>query len=147
VATDPLSQASTARRSASSLRRDLAPATPRARSIWCLDRRARRGIARSRTVGRSPPGALRRGNAQVGTYAATAPLATWRLLPESDAYATGTVTCAASLTNAVGPLVIDPAAARSRWTTERTMGGFAEEGRIAAGALTVTLRGAPATVW
>ncbi|HPB10155.1 MAG TPA: hypothetical protein PLU38_04700 [Kiritimatiellia bacterium] len=147
VATDPLSQASDRASICLFLRRDLAPATPRA-AIHLVPRPDGHGAAlpeAARSV--APAWRTAAWHAQVGTYAATAPLATWRLLPESDAYATGTVTCAASLTNAVGPLVIDPARGAFTLDTERTMGGFAEEGRIAAGALTVTLRGAPATVW
>ncbi len=147
VATDPLSQASDRASICLFLRRDLEPAAPRV-AIDLAQRPDGQTVGlpeAARTV--APAWRVAAWHAQVGTYAATAPLAAWRLLPESEAYATGTVACVASLANTVGPLVIDQARGAFTLDTARTMGGFAEEGRIAAGALTATLRGAPATVW
>jgi len=148
VATDPLSQASDRASICLFLRRDLASIPSPRVAIHIAQQTDSKGVALPETAQRvAPDWRVAAWNTQVGTYAATAPLANWRLLPESEAYATGTVACVASLTNTVGPLAIDQARGAFTLNTERTMGGFAEEGSISAGALKVTLRGTPATVW
>ncbi len=147
VATDPLSQASDRASICLFLRRDLAPLSSRV-AIHIAQQADSKGAVLPEIAQRvAPDWRVAAWNAQVGTYASTAPLANWRLLPENEAYATGTVACVASLTNTVGPLAIDQVRGAFTLNTERTMGGFAEEGSISAGALKVTLRGTPATVW
>ncbi|HRR34368.1 MAG TPA: hypothetical protein P5026_09735 [Kiritimatiellia bacterium] len=144
VATDPLSQASDRASICLFLRRDLGAAS----AHTAIHIAPRDGALPEAARPVAPAWRVAAWHAQVGTYAGKEPLATWRLLPESEAYATGTVACVTSLTNTMaGPLVIDQARGAFTLDTERTMGGFAEEGRLTAGALTVTLRGAPATVW
>ena len=144
ISTDPLSQASERASLCLFLRRDLAPAAEQvavalpAREVGALQENVTR-------VSPSWNGAA--WNARVATYAAEAALPGWRLVSGSEAYATNAAAAFAPLTNAVGALAIDQARGAFTVTTERTVGGFAEAGRVEAGPLTVEISGTPATVW
>ncbi|MDR2849263.1 MAG: cellulase family glycosylhydrolase, partial [Verrucomicrobiota bacterium] len=143
VSTDPLSQASERASLCLFLRRDLEPA----RHTVAIGLDA--AFLSSRAVAVAPGWATAAWNVQVGTAAGPssgAPAGAARI-PAADAYGTNAVTALAAWTNTPSALVIDRARGAFTVATERTVGGFAESGRIAAGPLTAEIRGAPATVW
>ena len=144
VSTDPLSQASDRASICLFLRRDLDVAQERV-AIALPPGEA--SALKDRAASVAPAWSVAAWNVRVATYASEKPLNGWRVLPALDAYATNAVASFASLTNAVGPLAIDPARGAFTITTPRTVGGFAESGRIAAGPLSVDITGTPATVW
>ena len=144
VATDPLSQASERASLCLFLRRDLEAAQQKV-AIALPARDA--GALKESAARVSPAWSGAAWHARVGTYAAEAALPGWRLVAGGEAYATNAAAAFAPLTNAAGALAIDPARGAFTVATARTVGGFAEEGRVAAGPLAVEISGAAATVW
>lgn len=144
VSTDPLSQASDRASMCLFLRRDLDVAQERV-AVALPPREV--AALKERAASVAPAWSVAAWNARVATYASEKALADWRVVPASDAYATNAAAAFAPLTNAVGPLVIDQARGAFTIATARTVGGFAESGRLAAGPLAVDISGAPATVW
>ena len=144
VSTDPLSQASDRASICLFLRRDLEAATGRvAASVTAGEV----GALDERPASVTPSWWPAAWHAQVGTYASPAALPGWQLLPNAEAYGTNSLAALAALTNAPAALVIDQARGSFTVDTARTAGGFAEEGRVEAGPLTVDVSGAAATVW
>jgi hypothetical protein len=143
VATDPLSQASERASLCLFLRRDLALAKPRL--AIQIDTRLTPLPDRAASV--APAWSTAAWGAQVGTSAGGAAPSGTVLIPGDAAYGTNGVAAWAALTNAPSALVIDRERGAFTVVTERTVGGFAETGRVAAGPLTADLSGAPATVW
>ena len=83
VATDPLSQASDRASICLFLRRDLAPLSSRV-AIHIAQQADSKGAVLPEIAQRvAPDWRVAAWNAQVGTYASTAPLANWRLLPRT----------------------------------------------------------------
>jgi hypothetical protein len=144
VATDPLSQASDRASICLFLRGDLAAANEKL-AVALPPCEAER--LSERAAGVTPAWSVAAWNARVATYASEKALPDWRVISASDAYATNAAAAFSSLTNAVGPLAIDQARGAFTITTERTCGGFAESGRIAAEPLAAEISGAAATVW
>ena len=144
VATDPLSQASERASLCLFLRRDLAPIERR----LAIALPTQEAFALAEKVSSVvPKWSTSAWQSQVGTYSASAPLPGWRLVTGREAYATNAVETFAMQTDAASALNIDQTRGAFTVTTERTLGGFAETGRITAGALAVEISGAPATVW
>jgi len=144
VSTDPLSQASDRASICLFLRGDLAPAAEKvAIALSPQDAAA----LKERAASVAPSWSVAAWNARVATYASEAALPDWRVASASEAYATNAAAAFAALTNAVGALAIDQGRGAFTITTARTVGGFAEAGRVAAGPLTAEISGAAATVW
>jgi len=145
VSTDPLSQASDRASICLFLRGDLAPAQKRvAASVTA----AETGALGDRAVSVPPSWWSAAWNAQVGTSVSSMALPGWCLLPNAVAYAGNNAPAAlATITNAPSALVIDQERGAFTVDTARTVGGFAESGRIEAGPLAAEIAGAAATVW
>jgi len=144
VSTDPLSQASDRASICLFLRRDLAVAKDHvAASVTAGEV----GTLGERCASVIPSWWSAAWRAQVGTYAASAALPDWRILPNAEAYGTNALSALMPLTNAPSALVIDQERGAFTVATARTVGGFAESGRIEAGPFAAEITGAAATVW
>ena len=144
VSTDPLSQASDRASICLFLRRDLAVAKDR---VGASVTAGEVGNLSDRAMTVTPSWWSAAWKSQVGTSASTAAQPGWQLVPNAEAYGTNALTALASVTNVPSALVIDQDRGSFTVDTERTVGGFAESGRIEAGPFAAEITGAAATVW
>jgi len=144
VSTDPLVQASDRASVCLFLRGDLAPA---AGAVAIALPPAEAGALKDQATRVSPAWSLAAWHTRVATHGAEGAVPGWRMVASGEAYAPDAAEVFAPLTNTVGALAMDQARGAFTLDTRQTVGGFAESGCFAAGPLTVTVAGAPATVW